>query len=75
MADPTLLEEGATECFLTISLNAYKELCGLHLGGRINLTPNLIVQTTQKAAARAAAVVKQIKETVENDNLKRFVSI
>lgn len=73
MADPTLLEEGTTEAFLTVSLNAYRELCGLHLGGKINLTPNLIIQTTEKAAARAVFVVKEIKEAVERDSLKRFV--
>lgn len=71
MGDPTLLEEGVADAFLSIGVNPYKELCGLHLGGKADLTPNLILQTANKAATRAAVVVQQIKDAVEEDNKKR----
>ncbi|CAH1159455.1 unnamed protein product [Phaedon cochleariae] len=71
LADPTLLEEGVADAFLSIGVNAYKELCGLHLGGKADLSPDLIIKTGNKAATRAAIVVQQIKDAIEKDNQKR----
>lgn len=72
MADPTLLEEGVADAYLSIGVNPYKELCGLHLGGKADLTPNVILSTVNKAAAHAAVVVQQIKDAIEEDNEKRY---
>lgn len=71
LADPNLLEEGVSDAYLSIGVNPYKELCGLHLGGKADLTPNLILSTANKAAARAAVVVQQIKDAIEEDNKNR----
>ncbi|CAH2002422.1 unnamed protein product [Acanthoscelides obtectus] len=68
LADPTLLEENVADAFLSIGLNAYKELCGLHLGGKADLSPEIIIQTANKAAARASSVVQQIKDAIEQNN-------
>ncbi|XP_050303583.1 exosome complex component RRP45 [Anthonomus grandis grandis] len=67
IADPTLLEEGVAEAFLTVSVNAYRELCGLHLGGKVQITPDVIFETTNKAARRACEVIELIKTSVETD--------
>lgn len=72
MADPTLLEEGVADAYLSIGVNPYKELCGLHLGGKADLTPNLILSTVNKAAGHAASVVQQIKDAIEGDTKKRY---
>nr|CAH7729018.1 unnamed protein product [Callosobruchus chinensis] len=71
LADPTLLEENVADAFLSIGLNAYKELCGLHLGGKADLSPEVIIQTANKAAVRASSIVQQIKDVIEQDNETR----
>lgn len=72
LADPNLLEEEVADAFLSVGVNPYKELCGLHLGGKADLTSNLILSTTSKAATRAAVVVQQIKDAIEKDNQMRY---
>lgn len=72
IADPTIEEEGVADAFMSIGLNSYKELCGLHLGGKADLTPEMILITANKAAQRACLVVQQIKETVEKEHQERL---
>lgn len=72
IADPTLLEEGVAEAFLSIGLNAYKELCGLHLGGKAQLSTSVILETTNKAARRACQVIEMIKTQVEQDTANKY---
>ncbi|XP_018577742.1 exosome complex component rrp45 [Anoplophora glabripennis] len=71
VADPNLLEEGAADGFLSVGLNTYKELCGLHLGGKVDLSIDVILDATNKAAARADFLVHLIKDAVEKDNILR----
>ncbi|KAJ8947198.1 hypothetical protein NQ318_015546 [Aromia moschata] len=71
LADPTLLEEGVADAFLSVGLNAYKELCGLHLGGKADLSTDVILNTVNKAAVRAVIVVQLIKDAYEEDNKRR----
>ncbi|CAH1106284.1 unnamed protein product [Psylliodes chrysocephalus] len=73
IADPTLLEEEVADAFMSIGLNAYKELCGLHLGGKAELSPDLILSTASKAANRAGLIVQQIKECIEKDTQQRLL--
>lgn len=72
VADPTLFEEGVADAFVNVGMNAYRELCGLHLGGKAELTPEVLIKVTQMAGARAAVVVEQIKKAVESDTAKRL---
>ncbi|XP_025836724.1 exosome complex component RRP45 [Agrilus planipennis] len=71
LADPTLLEENVAEAHLNIGLNAYKELCTLHLGGSTTLNQHCVIQYTEKAAKRAAEVIDFIKKSLEEDTVKR----
>ena len=54
-----------------MGLNAYRELCGLHLGGKTELSPTVILDTTRKAAKRAIDIVDMIKEAVVKDTEER----
>lgn len=74
LADPNLLEEEVSDAYLSIGVNPYKELCGLHLGGKADLTPTLILSSANKAASRAAVVVQQIKDAIEEDTKNRYNS-
>lgn len=60
------------DAFLSVGVNPYKELCGLHLGGKADLTPDLIMSAANKAAFRAGIIVQQIKDAIEEDNIKRY---
>lgn len=67
IADPSVLEENVAEGYLTVGLNSYRELCCLHFGGKAQVDSKLILDTTKKAAGRAATVIQQIKECIEKD--------
>lgn len=71
MADPSLLEEGVSEGQLIYSLNAYKELCGLHLGGNVLMGVDQILNTTTKAMKHANNVIQLIKDEIEKDAVLR----
>lgn len=56
---------------LTVGLNGFRELCALHLGGKAELSPDIILGTVSKAASRAAIVVEEIKNSIKADNEQR----
>ena len=68
VADPSLTEEGSADATLTIGLNGFKELCGLHLGGKAELMPHVILNTVTKATHRANIVIEEIKTSIKIDN-------
>ncbi|KAL1505431.1 hypothetical protein ABEB36_005001 [Hypothenemus hampei] len=72
VVDPTLLEEGVAEAFLSIGLNSYDELCGLHLGGKAQLSTNVILEITNKATKHACGIINLIKKGVELDTKKKL---
>lgn len=71
LADPSLLEENTADAHLAVALNAYKELCGLHLGGKAFMTPDNILQCTARAARRVTLVVELIQNALEKDKIER----
>ncbi|XP_063922852.1 uncharacterized protein LOC135137195 [Zophobas morio] len=71
VADPSLTEEGSADATLTIGLNGFKELCGLHLGGKAELMPHVILNTVTKATHRANIVIEEIKTSIKIDNEAR----
>ncbi|XP_044254499.1 exosome complex component rrp45 [Tribolium madens] len=71
LADPVLIEEGTADAMLTIGLNGFKELCALHLGGKTELAPSVILSTVSKATSRATIVIEEIKNSVKADNEQR----
>lgn len=67
LADPSLLEESIAEAFLTVGLNGFKELCSLHLGGKAELTSDVILSTVNKATSRAGFLIDEIKKAIKVD--------
>lgn len=79
IADPTLIEERVTNASLILAINAYKELCSIHLTGVSLTSPFLIQKCSEMAADRAKHVVEFIKATLladlsdrETGNVKGF---
>ncbi|KAK6637647.1 hypothetical protein RUM44_008069 [Polyplax serrata] len=66
-ADPTAIEERVADAGLTFGINAYQEICCLHLGGTALIKPKLILASSVKAANRAKEVVKIINDALQKD--------
>ncbi|PNF15123.1 hypothetical protein B7P43_G15566 [Cryptotermes secundus] len=67
IADPTAIEERVSEAQVVFGVNAYRELCGLHLGGSSLTSHDLILQCANRAARRAAEVVQIMKLALKED--------
>lgn len=67
VADPTAIEERVSEGQIVFGVNAYRELCGLHLGGNAPITMEMVLQYASRAERRALALVNQIKSALEED--------
>jgi len=65
--DPTAIEERVSDSQVVCAVNAYRELCGLHLGGNALTSYDVITQCANRAAKRAAEVVQMMKSTLEED--------
>ena len=57
---------------IVCAVNAYRELCGLHLGGSALTSYDLITQCANRAARRAAEVVQMMKSALEEDANARY---
>ncbi|CAG9808972.1 unnamed protein product [Chironomus riparius] len=71
IADPTILEERVTNASLILAVNAYKELCSIHLTGVSLTSPYLIQKCSDMAAERAKHIVEYIKDALEQDRIDR----
>jgi hypothetical protein len=71
IADPTILEERVTNASLILAVNAYKELCSIHLTGVSLTSPYLIQKCSEMAAERARHIVEYIKDSLEQDRIDR----
>lgn len=71
VADPTLIEEQTAEASLSVGMNAYRELCGMHLGGQALSDHQSILKVVQKAGSSAAEIVQLIKESLAADEEAR----
>lgn len=71
MADPSYIEGCVSEANIVFGINAYKELCGVHLGGITLTSPQLLLRCVNKGAERAKMIVTMIKEAVAKDSAVR----
>lgn len=71
IADPTDIEGCVSEANIVFGINAYKELCGVHLGGITLTSPQLLLRCVNKGAERAKLIVSLIKAAVEKDSAAR----
>lgn len=72
IADPTEIEGCISEANIVFGINAYKELCGVHLGGITLTSPELLLRCVNKGAERAKLVVNLVKSAVEKDTNSRL---
>lgn len=72
VADPTLIEEETAEASLNVGMNAYRELCGIHLGGKALSDYNSVLKVVQRAGAAAAEIVQFIKQSLADDEKARW---
>jgi len=69
--DPTRLEE---ECMLgkmVLGVNAYREICTLHLAGQVIINKGLVLKLATIAAEKAKKVVEKIKACLAEDEKAR----
>ncbi|XP_039289513.1 exosome complex component rrp45 isoform X2 [Nilaparvata lugens] len=71
LSDPTEIEERTAQAQLVLGMNAYRELCGMHLMGSALLSPDVIINCSRKAAEQALVLVTAIKKAVEEDQKQR----
>uniref|UniRef100_A0A336MRQ4 Exosome complex component RRP45 n=1 Tax=Culicoides sonorensis TaxID=179676 RepID=A0A336MRQ4_CULSO len=72
IADPTKIEECISEANIVFGINAYKELCGIYLGGITLTSQELLLRCVNKGAQQAKLVVDSIKAAVEKDSNLRM---
>ena len=60
-----------TNASLILAVNAYKELCSIHLTGVSLTSPYLIQKCSDMAAERARHIVEYIKDSLEQDRIER----
>lgn len=60
-----------TNASLILAVNAYKELCSIHLTGVALTSPYLIQKCSEMAAERARHIVEYIKDSLEQDRIDR----
>ena len=71
VADPTEVEERATEGRLTVGINSYREICTLHLTGKLLLNKQQVLRCTELAAARARSLTGDLRAALAADRAGR----
>ncbi|KAG1673135.1 Exosome complex component RRP45 [Nymphon striatum] len=71
LVDPTEREECAMEGKMVFGMNSHREICTLHMGGRMLLLKDQILRCAEIAAIRAAEITKKIKKCIAEDSEKR----
>ena len=66
VADPTEVEERATEGRLTVGMNSYREICTLHLTGRLLLNKQQVSPTNTTHSQQTAGELN--KQQVSSTN-------
>jgi hypothetical protein len=61
-----------SETQVVFGVNAYRELCGLHLGGSSLTSRDLILRCANRAATRAGEVVQIMKSALKEDADSRY---
>jgi len=69
--DPARLEEECMGGRLVVGVNAYREVCTLHLGGQVLVDKKLVLRLTNSAADRAKKIVEKIKSSLSKEEALR----
>merc|ERR1719342_1214211 len=69
--DPARLEEECMGGRLVVGVNAYREVCTLHLGGQVLVDKKLVLRLTNSAADRSKKIVEKIKLSLSKEEALR----
>ncbi|KAG2377625.1 hypothetical protein C9374_009141 [Naegleria lovaniensis] len=72
VVDPGKKEEMIAEGFMTIALNAHKELCAIQKGGGLALTKDQILECAQIASVKSKEITEILKRFLQNEESKRI---
>jgi len=67
VCDPSRLEEECMGGKMVIGVNAYREICTLHLAGQVLVDKKLVIKLTNTAAEKAKKIVEKVKESLARD--------
>ena len=65
--DPIGLEEAIMDGKLVLGMNPYKEICTLHLAGKMLIEKSIVLKLVNSAAENAKLNVELIKKALERD--------
>ena len=71
VADPSLLEEECAKGRMVIGVNAYREVCTLHLAGQVMIDQRLVLRLAHTAAEKSKMVVEKIKQCLAEEEERR----
>ena len=69
--DPTAIEESTMDGKIVLGMNPYKEICTLHLAGKMLIDKSVVLKLTHSAAENAKVNVDFIKKSLERDENAR----
>ena len=69
--DPTGLEEAIMDGKIVLGMNPYKEICTLHLAGKMLIEKSVVLKLVNSAAENAKTNVEIIKRALERDESLR----
>lgn len=75
ITDPTAIEEKVADSLLQLSINSYREICGMHFEGVPLPSSDIVVQCTINAVLVATQLIKQIKQALIEDEQRRWVDM
>eukprot|EP00090_Calanus_glacialis_P007008 TRINITY_DN15475_c0_g1_i4.p1 TRINITY_DN15475_c0_g1~~TRINITY_DN15475_c0_g1_i4.p1 ORF type:complete len:397 (-),score=171.57 TRINITY_DN15475_c0_g1_i4:50-1240(-) len=67
VCDPSRLEEECMGGKMVIGVNAYREICTLHLAGQVLVDKKLVLKLTNTAAEKAKKMVEKIKQSLAKE--------
>ena len=71
VCDPSLLEEECSGGKMVIGVNAYREVCTLHLAGQVIIDKKLVLRLSQVAADKSKKIVEKIKQSLKEEEERR----
>ncbi|EFC45096.1 3' exoribonuclease domain-containing protein [Naegleria gruberi] len=72
VVDPCKKEEMIAEGFMTIALNAHKELCAIQKGGGLALTKDQILECAQIGSVKSKEITETLKQFLQAEESKRI---
>merc|ERR1712126_521158 len=71
VCDPGLLEEECSKGKMVIGVNAYREVCTLHLAGQVIIDKKLVLRLANIAAEKSKKVVEVIKQSLAEEERRK----